>query len=500
MMQQMMTPYQQNSAMQMYTQQLMYQQRIQQQRMMQLTTPDLVPMEAGGLPPQFNLSHIQVQSMMMNNSQVRRVNMVQEQMVLRNSDPYCCYFLEQLQGSYEVEGAEKEELQVELSSTANQQYLIVRTSLKKQYASDQYIYEEDSRFTLCSADGTVMAVMLKGMSMKQYVTWFANDGSRIVWRRSGKVAFSLVEKTPNTSRRNSIVSNCSGFSSVGTSVGSVDMSTDGYKHIRPELQQVGRHSTEKLANFSPSPADGSTSLPSEPVSQETENLSEDYLLNIFQSHFSQYPSLLQRVLHWGISRIPNCRVGEAEVCKFGKGRVWVSASLMRSDKQDSKNWSEVLNELKGAYQEATTAVYLQTPPQENEPGVQHRLRRNSLGLWMIEEYVAKQEQWVMCAQEIPYGGWVDSKDSLKMYNIRIVPMMNILSRIKDEWSDADEMEKNLEFLFNSCNHKKLNTKLKARNLRHNIANLKVKLEKQHMLCFGVSVANVADEIAFGVQE
>jgi len=328
------------------------------------------------------------------------------------------------------------------------------------------------------------------------VTWYANDGTRIVWRRAGNVAFSLVEKTPNTSRRNSI---CSVVSSVGTSVGSVEMSTDVHRHIRPELQKLGRHSTEKSAN-SPSPADGSTSLPSESVSQETENLSEDDLLNIFQSHFSQYPSLLQRVLHWGISRIPNCRVGEAEVCKFGKGRVWVSASLMRSDKQDSKNWSEVLNELKGAYQEATTAVYLQTPPQENEPGVQHRLKRNSLGLWTIEEYVAEQEQWVMCAQELAYGGWVDSKDSLKMYNIRIVPMMNILSRIKDEWSDADEMEKNLEFLFNSCNHKKLNTKLKARNLRHNIANLKVKLEKQHMLCFGVSVANVADEIAFGVQE
>jgi len=484
MMQQIMTPYQHNSAMQMYTQQLMCQQRIQQQQMMQLTTPDIAPMEAGGLPPQLYLSHLPVQPRMMDYSQMSRAN---------NSDPYCCYFLEQLQGSYEVDGAEKQVLQVELSFRANQQFLIVQASPNKRCVSDLYIYAEDTRFTLCSADGTVIAVMLKGMSMKECVTWYANDGTRIVWRRAGKVSFSLVEKTPNTSRRNSIVSVCSGGSSLGTSGGSM-MSADLERHIRPELKQLGGLSTETKLNSSPS---ADSSVPSEP--HEIEHTSEEDLLNIFQSHFRKHPSLLQRVLNWGISRIPNCRVGDAEVIKFGKGRVWVSASLMQSDKQDSRSWSEVLDELKGAYEEASPGVYLQTPPQENEPGVQHRLKRNSLGLWTIEEYVAEHEQWVMCAQELPYGGWVDSKDNLKMYNIRIVPMVNILSRMKDDWSDAEEMEKNLEFLFKSCNHKKLNTKLKARNLRHNIANLKVKLEKQHKLCFGVSVANVADEIAFGIR-
>jgi len=487
MMQQIMTPYQHNSAMQMYTQQLMCQQRIQQQQMMQLTTPDIAPMEAGGLPPQLYLSRLPVQSRMMDYSQLSRVN---------NSDPYCCYFLEQLQGSYEVDGAEKHLLQVELSCTSNQQCLIVHGSLNKQCVSDLYIYEEDTRFTLCSADLTVIAVMLKGMSMKECVTWYAIDGTRVVWRRAGKVAFSLVEKTPNTSRRNSIASVCSAISSVGTS-GSSMMSSDVDGHIRPELKHSGRHSTEVKFNSSPSSA--YSSLRSAPISQETEDTSEEDLLNVFHSHFRKHPSLLQRFLNWGILRIPNCRVGDAEATNFGKGRVWVSASLMQCEKQDGKNWSDVLDELKGAYEEASPGVYLQSPPQENEPGVRHRLKRNSLGLWTIEEYVAEQEQWVMCAQELPYGGWVDSKDNLKMYNIRIVPMVNILSRMKDDWSDAEEMEKNLEFLFKSCNHKKLNTKLKARNLRHNIANLKVKLEKQHKLCFGVTVANVADEIAFGIR-
>ena len=57
------------------------------------------------------------------------------------------------------------------------------------------------------------------------------------------------------------------------------------------------------------------------------------------------------------------------------------------------------------------------------------------------------------------------------------------------------VEKQLEFLFQDCNQKKLNTKLKKRNLKHNIQNLKVKLEKQHCLSFAVRVVNVADAIA-----
>jgi len=49
-------------------------------------------------------------------------------------------------------------------------------------------------------------------------------------------------------------------------------------------------------------------------------------------------------------------------------------------------------------------------------------------------------------------------------------------------------------LFTSCNQEKL-TKLKGRNLKHHIANLKVKLEKRYALSFGVRVANTAETIA-----
>jgi len=41
---------------------------------------------------------------------------------------------------------------------------------------------EDSRFTLCSLDGFVLAVMAKGKDMKHAVSWYSNDGSTIKWR------------------------------------------------------------------------------------------------------------------------------------------------------------------------------------------------------------------------------------------------------------------------------------------------------------------------------
>jgi len=74
-------------------------------------------------------------------------------------------------------------------------------------------------------------------------------------------------------------------------------------------------------------------------------------------------------------------------------------------------------------------------------------------------------------------------------------MLDILNRMKDDWSDYEEIERRIEFLFTSCNQKKLNTKIKQRSLKHHIGNLKVKLEKQYALSFAVRVANIADSIA-----
>jgi len=493
MMQQKFTPHQFDVQMQMHRQQALYQEQLSNQQMMPRISPNIVPMNLANINsmPPMHLSHPAMPQTGMN--VCRTMCMNEGATPLANNDPYCCYYLEQLQGSYEVDGMEKADFIVLLSSKDDQQYGIVqRSSPSLENVPDEFIYEEDSRFTLCSQTGRVKAVMLKGISMKHHVTWYATDGTQIVWRRKGKVSFNLVQSTPNTSRRNSIVSSCSGISSVGSSVGSVEFTA---QCTRPEVQQFSsRNDAEPMMS---SAVESNTSV-DKSDSQGEETLSEEELLSIFQSHLTKYPSLLSRVVNWGISRIPNRRVGFREISELANGRLWITGSVMQSDK-DVKKWNEVLDELKGAYQEVIPGVFLQTPPQENEPGVQHRLRRSGLGLWQIEEYDVEQDIWVMCTQELPYGYWIDSKDSRKMYRIQIVPMVDILSRMKDELTDIEETEKSMDFLFNSCNHKKLNTKLKARNLRHNIANLKVKLEKQHMLCFGVSVADIADEIALEVQ-
>jgi hypothetical protein len=74
-------------------------------------------------------------------------------------------------------------------------------------------------------------------------------------------------------------------------------------------------------------------------------------------------------------------------------------------------------------------------------------------------------------------------------------MLDILKRMKGDWLEYPEMKKRIEFLFNSCNQKKLNTKLKPRSLKHHIVNLRLKLEKQYSLSFAVLVAKIAESIA-----
>jgi len=74
-------------------------------------------------------------------------------------------------------------------------------------------------------------------------------------------------------------------------------------------------------------------------------------------------------------------------------------------------------------------------------------------------------------------------------------MLDIINRMKDDWADYEKIERRIEFLFTSCNQKKLNNKIKQRRLKHHIVNLKVKLEKQYPLSFAVRVANIADSIA-----
>jgi len=112
----------------------------------------------------------------------------------------------------------------------------------------------------------------------------------------------------------------------------------------------------------------------------------------------------------------------------------------------------------------------------------------------------ERDVWLPCTQELPNGQWVDCASGLKLFKIQIVPMLEILNRMKDDWSEFEEMKKRIEFLFNSCNQKKLNTRLKPRSLKHHIVNLRLKLEKQYALSFAVRVASIADSIALEQRE
>lgn len=114
---------------------------------------------------------------------------------------------------------------------------------------------------------------------------------------------------------------------------------------------------------------------------------------------------------------------------------------------------------------------------------------------MIEVFNFEENVWSQCAHERSNGLWIDYKTQRQLYKVQILPMVSILSRMKDYFTDLAEMTRSIEFLFNNCNSKKLNTKLKLRTLKHNKINLRVKLEKQYALSFAVRVAETANLIA-----
>jgi len=427
-----------------------------------------------------------------------------------SSDPYSCNFLAQLEGSYKTETPDAQEIQVELVNSLEQYANVRRQDTTGEFVVAQLIFEDVKRFRLCSLDGFVLAIMIKGKDMRSSVTWYTNDSSQIVWHRTGEVTFKLVTMTPDQSRRNSLASNFSGISQMSYSqAGSCEVASDVRMRIRPELRtqkelspEVGQTEREIQKSSSDRPTSSYSESPSSESSSQSasqKKMTDDELFDQFRRYCAKCPSLIQKVVHWGITLTPNRRVGVREISELAAGRLWVRATLIEPPKGSVENWLEVLNELKGAYQEVEQGVYMQPPSQPNEPGKQHRLRRSSFGFWMIEEYNVDENAWNPCAQEVPYGHWVDLKDSRKRYNIQLLPMLSILNRMQDQWADHEEMEKSMEFLFKSCNQKKLNTRLKARNLKHNISNLRLKLEKQYDLSFAVRVAETADSIALGDQ-
>jgi len=119
------------------------------------------------------------------------------------------------------------------------------------------------------------------------------------------------------------------------------------------------------------------------------------------------PVVLEKALCWGIAHTPNRKAAASqEIADIGIGRLWVSAWLSQSFK-DFEKYKEILNEIKGAYQQVSTGVYLQPAPEPSEPGIQHRLRRSNSGYWIIEELNVEGDVWLPCTQELSNGKWVN---------------------------------------------------------------------------------------------
>jgi len=435
-------------------------------------------------------------------------------MTLDNEIVYNCSYLGQLQGNYEIETSEgQDQVSVIVPTVAEggEPYAIVRRVCSDGEAlPDQFIYQEPTRFTLCCVDGNVEAEFAMGSNMRHTVKWEnAFDGSQTVWRRKGEVTFNLVSvDSLASSRRNSISSAGTPSTALSSCVQSPLIGPNGMPMlIRPELLQQnsvpqsqtflsnGMSSGNYVANEGfKSYANNHEANPTDVQSDHR----EEAMFELIKAHCVGNSSLLKRIVHWGMKNRSMRRVSPEDVSSLSEGRLWVTAhpADFAEDAEIEECLRESLEDIKGAYREIRTGVYKQPEPQVNEPGAQHRLMKDPRGFWKIEAHDVDSGKWMMCAQEMPDGLWMDMKNNRTVIRVKIIPMSKILEKLGEEFaSENQKVDKSMEFLFTNCNQKKLNSKLKGRNLKHNISNLKVKLEKQYALRFAVQVATTGDSIA-----
>jgi len=471
-------------------------------------------------------------------------------------DPYRCNFIGQLVGSYEIDspsGCDQVSIIVPEVSNIERPYGIARRVCDDGEAlPDQFVYEEKARFALCSINGKVVAVMPKGISMKHFLRWEKKDGSVAIWRRTGNIAFSLVsvDALSSCSRRNSICSVYSNESSAICSNSVVAQDIENVRHrIRPELRHLynmqsgftayktSSHSQatplncgctieefhlERNKDYRSTKSKTPEVLWSEKLYQDQKNLKtpeigvkndqvlstnelgsmvqEEKLFEQIKAHCVMNPSLLKRIVCWSNSKSQSEQMALYDHGAISVGRLWLTASTNLPPNESDEKLQQAVNDIKGAYHKVGDGVWQQPLPETGEPGLQHRLRKDSLGCWVIEELIDVQdneESWNICAKELSDHRWVDMKNDLREIKVTKLQMDTILQRMMQDKTtvNSDTLKNYVDFLFKSCNQKKLNSKLKKRNLKHNISNLKVKLDKQYALSFAVKVANTADVIA-----
>jgi len=416
---------------------------------------------------------------------------------------YSCKVIAQLQGGYEIETSNGiVQISVILPEVGEHQEQYAKVQLVSTHGNalaEKFIYNEPFCFKLCSANNEVEGILRKGSNMKHSVEWWnAENQTYTVWRRKGNVTFNLVQVETN-SRRNSLSSVCTvstcqiiPYPIDATTIES-DESTMG---IRSELlQQRWPVSLNHSSGGHFSQAVNLQSNPNNTFVRESVPKSDeprDEIFELIKSQCLKNKLLFEKVVAWGIANDPERQNSRCLAKYLSEGRFWVVAHS--KDMGQKEGSDDILDDIKGAYQQTSTGVYMQPDPKECGSGVQHRLSKDQQGYWMLERQDLGCERWHLRARQEKNEWWIDFKHNRTQIRVHIIPMSRVLEKMSEEHiENENEIKKSLDFLFTSCNQEKL-SKLKGRNLKHHIANLKVKLEKRHALSFGVRIANTAETI------
>jgi len=414
-------------------------------------------------------------------------------------DPYSCHFLGQLEGHYQTDAPGNECIEIKLACNDSVKYAIVDRESYGEKVPNLHIYDEATRFMLCSVTGDVRAVMPKGLTMKHRIKWFTKNGSVIIWNRRGNVLFQLTSIKTISARNDFTNSEYTGSQMSSGSLGqSGEVPPDPSMNIRQETSQSNDERKQGLTNLNSTRVSFISENKRRSAGHRvTEKLSDGALFELFKAQSRKDPSLAGKFLEWGFCVTPDS-VTEAEVLEVTKGRIWLSLNLILPTAEDTERFSAILGELQGAYQEVLPDVYMQPLSTWNEGKVQRRLRKGSNGLFTIEENFFKDNIWLPCVKEHPYGNWIDVMNNGAMYKAQVVPMISIFNKIKNEWPNLKDAIRWLDLLFKSHYLDESYNKIKLQNIEQNIGNLCTDLRKEKHLRFATLVASIANSIANGV--
>jgi len=383
---------------------------------------------------------------------------------------YGCGFIHQLQGNYIMETANGFDRIHVLSPNPKDdsrevKFCLVRCTNSFGVAlQDQRIFEEPTTFVLCSSQQVAIAWTSNVLDMRSGVCWInTKTGYCVFWKRIGHRRINETHVTSFNPTHQQLL-------------GKFSAGSNNYKISQGNPSSLTCH-------------------------QEREN-DEQKFFNIIKYICTGRPNLVKKVVLWGLRADASSnavfKINPRRIQELSRGKFWVTCMLghskigLKKVFMDSKH--DALDDIKGAYQEVeeNPGIYVQPRLDQYEQGRQHRLRLET-GKWTIEHHDPITDDWHVRAKQQCGTRWLEMKD-FSTIRLKLLPLKDILDRMVDE-SFHLEVDKLVNFLYESCNQKKLATKLTKRNIGHNITNLKTSLRKQRNLTFAVRVANKADEIA-----